>query len=584
MTYFVGAVGAMGEGKDIADETRRLARERAPNAESFLEILDHGHYPDRESVQMLAAERDRLLPALRGAVRERGGAAQLSFARALVAFDDRLGWDILSEALRSNDLAMRRGALQAMTWADIRRHMLTRSLPIEADVLLAALESSLADSDRWNGEQAVRIIGYLGTPAALDRLVALLDDPRPEMRTAAAIELGDAGLDRGGLAVIESMLQVPKHPKSYFLIRVLERLCESADPDIRTRAAVAASDFINASVAHRDGTAAEANVVANDIWHCMDGIAAACDLERREALHQRLRQVCRNVLDSKLVWWIRGMALKRLAALDGQDGIARLIEALSDSDLRKDALEGLSSLAAGSDDPIVLEALRKELRNGDALQLSTLVKTFLNVGGKAKALAQDVISRLDPDVAMTVNWLIRDIGPREAAAKLRPAFGQIAPSDTLLAELDAQWRADPVATRVIWRLLGEWRRIVAAVYKTVNAEVDHSETVRDLAAIAGKRFPVDEVVQTGGHDGDFRVMLVHEGCGYSFPVQDHGRWCNVPAVINGLNGVLDRLGLSERFIELDSGTSDVALVTFACADIFMPLAQELGIRLGRAAT
>ena len=119
-------------------------------------------------------------------------------------------------------------------------------------------------------------------------------------------------------------------------------------------------------------------------------------------------------------------------------------------------------------------------------------------------------------------------------------------------------------------------------YKTVQSPVDHAETVRKLTAISGERFAVGEVVQTTESSGDFRVLLVHQGTGYSFPVQNHGRWCNVRAVLDGLNGILDSLGLSERFIELNSGTSDIALVTFARADIFMPLARELGVRLGRA--
>jgi hypothetical protein len=99
---------------------------------------------------------------------------------------------------------------------------------------------------------------------------------------------------------------------------------------------------------------------------------------------------------------------------------------------------------------------------------------------------------------------------------------------------------------------------------------------------AGPQFSVDEVVQTTESNGDFRLLSVHRGAGYSFPVQIHGRWCNVPAVIDGLNEILSRLELPERFFELQSGTSDVALVTFACVDLFMPLARELGILLGRS--
>ena len=183
---------------------------------------------------------------------------------------------------------------------------------------------------------------------------------------------------------------------------------------------------------------------------------------------------------------------------------------------------------------------------------------------------------------MTVRWLLHDIGPAEVAVKLQLACGDVPASSGLLHTLEAEWRTDPDATGVVRSLLGEWKRLACVFYKTVEIPVDHDDTVRELAAIAGPRLVVDEVVQTSESNGDFRLLLVHRGAGYSFPVENHGRWCNVPAVIEGLNDILSRLESPERFIELQSGTSDVALVTFARADLFMALADELGIPLGRS--
>jgi HEAT repeat protein len=74
----------------------------------------------------------------------------------------------------------------------------------------SALEPSLADPDRWNRERALSFVSYLGTPKAFDRLVAFLGDARPDMRAEAACMLGDAGYDRGALAVIEELLRKPE--------------------------------------------------------------------------------------------------------------------------------------------------------------------------------------------------------------------------------------------------------------------------------------------------------------------------------------------------------------------------------------
>jgi HEAT repeat protein len=567
---------------ETAEEARRLASERAFTARRFLAALDRGEYTSVDLATVPAAERDLALPALRAMARQRGGVIRLNAARALVEFGDRFGGDVLVECLQSEDSALRKGAIDRVSWLEFRDRMRSPNPPFDADALLVALEPSLADPDRWNRKRALSFVGYLETPKAFDRLVAFLGDARPDMRAEAACMLGDAGYDRGALAAIEDLLREPGSPYRYSLIRALEHLCKSTDADLRSRAAAIAIGFIRNNLEEHRHSALDANSLANDVWHCMDGIAAACSPEQRDILNGTLRQVLHEVLASKLEWWVRGMALRRLAQMEGQAGISRLIDALSDPDLRKHALEGLALLAAGSDDPAVLATLGNEIQRKGVTHICILVKTFLAVGGNAKSFAQDIVDSLEPEIAMTVRWLLDDIGPREAAAKLRPAYGDVAASDEVLQDLDAKWRTAPNATQAVWSLLGVWNRIACVFYKTVQTPVDHNETVRKLAAIAGEQFTIDEVVQTTQSSGDFRLLLVHQGVGYSFPVQNHGRWCNVRAVLDGLNGILDGLGLPERFIELSSGTSDVAVVTFARADIFMPLAHELGVRLGRA--
>jgi HEAT repeat protein len=574
----------VGDNDEIAEEARRLASERTLTARRFLSVLDRGLYTDLDPAKVPAAERDFLLPALRTMVGQRTGVVRIDAARALVEFGDRVGSEVLIECLQSEDPKLLRDTLNCLTGLGLRDRVRLPNSPIDADALLIALEPSLEDASPWVRERALTFIGYLGTPLAFDRLAALLGDARPDVRAHAAWLLGDAGYDRGALAVIDELLRVlPRHSQRYSLIGALEHLCKSADVDIRTRAATVVVGFIRSNLADRKYSALEADLLANDVWQCMDGIAAACSPEDREALHEILRQLLREVLASKDEWWVRGRALRRLAQLEGQAGIARLIDAFSDPDLRKDALKGLASLAAGSDDPAVLEALDSEIRRCDATHISGVVKAFVAIGGNAKSLSRDILDRLEPGIAMTVRWLLNDIGPREAAAKLLPACGNVAAADEeMLKDLDSKWRTEPDATLVVWHLLGGWNRIACVFYKTVGKPVDHDATVRELAAITGEVLIVDEVVQTTEPSGDFRVLLVHQGAGYSFPVQDHGRWCNVRAVIDGLNGIIDRLGLSEQFIELNSGTSDVALVTFARADLFMLLARELGILLGRA--
>ena len=470
---------------ETAEEARRLASERAFTARRFLAALDRGGYTNVDLATVPAAERDLAMPALRAMARQRSGIIRLNAARALIEFGDRLGGDVLIECLQSEDSALRKGAIDRVSWLEFRDRMRSPNPPFDADALLVALEPSLADPDRWNRKRALSFVGYLETPKAFDRLVAFLGDARPDMRAEAACMLGDAGYDRGALAVIEDLLREPGSPYRYFLIRALEHLCKSTDANLRSRAAAVAIRFIRSNLAQHSQSALEANLLANDVWHCMDGMAAACSSEQREVLHETLRQVLREVLASNLEWWVRGMALKRLAQLEGRAGIARLIDAMSDADLRKDAVEGLASLATGSDDPAVLAMLGNEIQREGAAHISTLVKTFLAVGGNAKSFAQDVVDRLEPEIATAVRWLLNDIGSREVAAKLQPACGDIPASEEVLQDLEAKWQAKPNTDHIIWGLLQGWKRIAFPFYKTVQSPVDHDETVRERGDLRG---------------------------------------------------------------------------------------------------
>jgi hypothetical protein len=76
---------------------------------------------------------------------------------------------------------------------------------------------------------------------------------------------------------------------------------------------------------------------------------------------------------------------------------------------------------------------------------------------------------------------------------------------------------------------------------------------------------------------------VHRGKGYSFSIQHQGRWLNLSGVLEGLNGILGRLGMPERFIELGEGGYECAVVTFVHAEKFLAAARELHIQLAKPA-
>lgn len=557
---------------EIAERAHQLAEQRAFNPRHFLAALERGEYVSVDPAVVPPVQRDLVLPALRAMVRSRSGAVRVNAASALLKFGDPLGCVAVVDCLQAQEPETRRAALDRLISSGIGNRARSCDLVVDADAILTALEPSVADVDLWTRERALTVMGYLATPRAFERLAKLLEDSRDDVRAEAAIELGRSRYDRGALFVIEEMLarpDFPRRPKHYHLIVALEHLCESGDPETRTRAGAIAARFVRRNLA-------SGWEIANHVKNCLKAVALARMPEEAALL--------REVIDSEVEWWVRGEALKRLAQLEGPSGITGLLSALSDSKLREAALEGLRSLAGGAADPAVIDVLAQEISREGAKNISAVVRTFLACGGHAKNLVEDIRARLDPETAMTLYWLLNDIGPRDVIAKLRPACGNKEVSETAIEKLEQKWRTDFNAESFVWNILSEPPNCLAGIVcKTVTSPAEHDELIKDLAAVTNGRFIVEDVAQIVESSGELQLLFLHRGAGYSFFIQNHGRWLNLPGVLEGLNGILQRLGMPERFIELGEGGYECAVVTFVHAEKFLAAARDLHIQMPKLA-
>lgn len=64
------------------------------------------------------------------------------------------------------------------------------------------------------------------------------------------------------------------------------------------------------------------------------------------------------------------------------------------------------------------------------------------------------MSYVDPDATMTAHWLQSGIGPREAAAKLQSACGDVELSEQTIQELEVKWRQERNAAHIVYAILG----------------------------------------------------------------------------------------------------------------------------------
>lgn len=191
------------------------------------------------------------------------------------------------------------------------------------------------------------------------------------------------------------------------------------------------------------------------------------------------------------------------------------------------------------------------------------------------------MSEPDFEAAMTAHWLQRGIGPREAAAKLRPACGNVEPFDEVtLEKLETDWRKERNAFHIVLGILGgPWKRLAGFDCEDVESPADHTRKVRYLGAIAGGRFTAESIEQTVEPNEDVRLTFTHRDKRYSFTFENNGSWVNLPGLLDGLNQVLERLGINERFIELYNWGQGAGVVAFVLPDVFLPVARELHIRL-----
>jgi hypothetical protein len=185
----------------------------------------------------------------------------------------------------------------------------------------------------------------------------------------------------------------------------------------------------------------------------------------------------------------------------------------------------------------------------------------------------------DYEAKITSHWLQLGIGPREAAAKLQAACGDIELDEETIRKLEVRWQQKHNALSIVYGILaGPWNRLAGFDCEDVVSPADHTDIVSYLGATTGNKFVAENVVQSIEPNGDLRLSLMHEGKAYAFTFEDGGSWLNLSGLLVGLNRVLEELHIPERFIELYAGDGP-GVVVFVIPNMFLPAARELGIQL-----
>jgi HEAT repeat protein len=557
----------MSNGQDEAAEARRIAREQAFSPQRVLAGLDRVDFVDSEFRQALDHHRDELLPGLREAMAEESGARKLNASVLLLELGESSGTTGLLDLLAGKDREMHWQVLHRLSTFSWNEKRGGYQVPLDQDATYAAIDPFLDAAEIRVRDAAVRVLGRLDTTDANRRLARLISHPEPEVRIMAVHSLSRRGEDGGCLAVLEDLLFRPglSFHDAYRLAQALQSLAERGDADIRESACRIAIRYVRSRL-HADD-----NDTANLVWFCFKAIAAAQAADERALLLE--------VLQSKLRWWARGIALKRLAELEGEKGVKRLCDALRDWHLREAAAEGLAECAHPSSDADVLDALAAALgdENRESV-IKVLLEAIMVIGGAARPLLEKAIERAEPEIAMSIYWLLNGIDPKKAARKLAAAGVVAMPSREQLARYKAQWIEQRKAYSIVWNMLGESRRLIGFDCKTGDSPADHASLVRDFSEITGHTFEMTDVSQAQESEDECKIRFIHDGRGYSFIAENMGRYYDLRSVLEGLNGILESLGREERFFQLRCG-GVIALILFAPEKTFLEAARDLRIPL-----
>jgi hypothetical protein len=370
------------------------------------------------------------------------------------------------------------------------------------------------------------------------------------------------------LTAIDAMLLLPDlddHHR-YWLIQALAAVCEKDAAEIGQQAARVAMKYIRSNLAHDD------NRTANHVWNCLRGIAVAAPSDEKDLLRQ--------ILDSNIAWWVRGIALQRLAGLEGAAGIERLCGALKDRQLRSAAVEALGKQARGTNDPRLMQALAEALEAAREPEFTTtVIQAMLDVGTVPRPILERAISRVDPDTAMTLHWLLNDIRPRRLAQRLVAAGIMALPAKSKLAKYTAAWRKERNAANILRNMLADADRLSGLSCKTDQVPADHADLLRQLARICPPKLAFTDAEQTLEADGGrCRVSFVFDRREHSFVAENRGRYYDLRAIMAGVNKALGGIGREERLFQLYSG-GETALMTIALDAPFRAAVQELRIPL-----
>jgi hypothetical protein len=529
-------------------------RERAvANEWSVQRVLDELEHLDWFSADLLdwcRNMRESLIPHLRVALMEAPGRRALNAGILLLQLGDAEGNTAVVAALQSRNVDLTLHALLRLIFAEDPS---SKPIPLDKHEVFGALQPLLDTEEERILAEAVEIALKYDLPGAVSAIGERLLHLPARIQDRALFWFGYYGEDRGALDLIEKRLfEAADEPKDdpddhYWIITSLAKFVRAASPPAQSRAA----DLLVRYVQHHAET--PGNSMTNLLAMAMGAIS--------NTRHPLTEETLERVLNATVDDWRRGTALELLSQVRKGEELDRLRRSLTDPKLRSSAARGIAEVARDSADPLLLDGLFAAL---DEEERSTreLVEALLQVDqGTARSLLS-YASRLDPYDTMRVRWIIDGLTPDDAVTQLVEAEVIEPPSEELQRELRVEWEEDLKAGAIVHRLLGESGRLLWFDAEASMVPPDYVTLLRRFRECGLPTFDASAFWQhTSDQTGESTVQFLLAEQVHTFLARDIGDWYDVEAVMQGINGALEELGVTHRFIQLHTFDQTI-LLTF----------------------
>jgi hypothetical protein len=251
--------------------------------------------------------------------------------------------------------------------------------PLDEAAIFRAIEPLLADPTTPDGDLALTAAMRMRVPEAVAAVAALAGHSSPHVRLLVAQWRARRGEDLGSLAVVAGAIGSGAGLDE--ALPAIQAWCASGDPALQAPAAALAARFV------REHASDPADETSHRVWAALRALEDAGSSDERALLE--------SVLTSSLARWVRGVALRRLGALEGAAGLDRQLRALADPDLRGSAARAIAAALSGPDEKAA-RALREALgAESHADVTGSLVEAALAAGVPQGELAP-WLDRLEP--------------------------------------------------------------------------------------------------------------------------------------------------------------------------------------------